>query len=358
MNFLKKMSAEVMAQMSVEPDIAENFSPALKKNFAKLGMSAVMAGLLFISNGMTSEAHADNDTRNATMGVAALFGLLSSGSTPKDIPPDCVVEGRSGLKAAAAGVAGAYAGSKMGGGTGNKILTVAGAAAGAMVATHSDDERIRNECAKKIAQTNIPPNYTHRDYIGSIPSYATVDPSPSAPILYKGQTVRGEPYYVTAQSSPGLAALRGEMRGNVSVDTDPMVVSAFNKGAFNLEKAHLYLDIYAQKYTKAIMGETPEGKKAKFAIDPSDNLPDSQVQVDYRAQITKTLQDCQFAYVEYAKVRSLLANLADTAVVLKGYDISAYGPVAEKFTPPPSAAICYQNKMPNKYMVIQSSISP
>lgn len=350
-NIIKKMGAEVVSQSALNPDVAEHFSPGLKKSFMKIGLSAVMAGLLFISNGITNEAHAgENHVRNATMAVAGLFGLASSGSVPKDIPIDCNVQGQSGMKTAAGGLIGAYAGSNIGQGNGNTAATIAGGLIGAAVTNNAEEERMRRECAKQIAQRN--PAYGM-----GIPTYATTNANQQSPILYQGQTGNGRAFYVTAKDSPGMAALKGNVVGAIDVSSDPVVQNAMEKGTANLSNSYDNLDMSAQRYAQVISGQMTATKIARYAVDDNEIESNSRTQMDQRNMIQSALNSCKNAYAEYAKRRSLLANAADNAA-MDGYDLRQYGEIIYKMAPPPSATVCYGNAMPNKYGVVPGAYRP
>jgi len=222
-NIINKMSAEVFGQMSANGDISDNFSSSLKKSFLKIGATAVLAGMLAMSSGIANAG--SNDTRNATMSIAGLWGVLTSGSVPNDIASDCDVSGTSGLKVGGAGALGAYAGSHVGGGTGKEIATVVGGIVGAAAAQSAEEDRMRRECAKKISQKV--------DKYG-IPTYATNSANVQSPILYEGRTTQGKSFYVTIQSSPGIAGLSGKVVGALEVSSDILVRDALDRGYVNL----------------------------------------------------------------------------------------------------------------------------
>lgn len=345
-DILNKMSAEALSQMAANGDISDNFSPSLKARFLKIGSVSVLAGLLSISSGLVQ---ADNGTRNGAITLSGLFGLLTSGSKPNDIPVDCNIQGTSGLKVGGAGALGAYAGSHIGGGSGKQIATIAGGVIAAATAQGIENERMRADCARQIEQSN-------RNHNG-IPGYATNSSSPQSAILYEGRTISGKAFYVTAKDSPGLAGLGGQVIGSLDVENDPIVKSAMEKGSALLGMSHENLDIRAQEYLKVMNGGTTVAKLSRYAVDDNDVASNSPLNKEQQMRMLLAKKNFEEAYSEYSRRRSVFANVSDNAVV-DGYNISKYGQALSYFIPPESATVTYSGKLPNRYAVVPNAVRP
>jgi len=341
---LSKLSAETFSQMAADENISNNFSEGLTKKFLSLGATTVLAGMMFLSSGV---AHAD-DTRNVAVGLSGLFGFLSSGSTPKDIPSNCYVQGTSGLQNGVSGAIGAVAGNQIGGGRGKQVMTVIGAVAGVAASQSIENERMRKECAAQIA---------HANRVDGIPMYATNNSSPQSPILYEGTTINGKSFYVTMQDSPGIAGLAGKIPNGANVDSDGIVKSALDRGSRNLEIAYEELDREAKEYKQVTSGRTTIAKLSRYAVDANDVGANSELNRTYQNILAQAKQEFDQAYNQYAQKRSIFANVADNAVI-DGFNISRYGNSLKHFVPPESATVTYSGKLSNQYAVINSPARP
>jgi outer membrane lipoprotein SlyB len=341
---LSKLSAETFSQMAVNGDISDNFSKGLTTKFLNLGVTTVLAGMMALSSGV---AHAD-DTRTGAITLSGIWGVMTNGSKPKDIPVDCQVRGTSGMKTGGAGAVGGWLGSKVGDGSGQKWATVAGAVIGVTAAQTSENDRMRKECAEQM---------TYNKMVNGVPMYATNNSQPQSPILYEGRTVNGRSFYVTMQDSPGIAGLAGKVNGGVSVDSDPIVRNAMEKGSELLAMSYANLDKEAREYNQIASGRTSIAKLSRYAVDANDVGNNSELNRTHQAMIAQAKKEFDMAYSEYSRRRSVFANVADNAVV-DGFDIARYGKTLEYFMPPESATVTYNGRLSNSYAVIPAPARP
>jgi surface antigen len=343
-DILSKLSAETFSQMAANGDISDNFSKGLTDKFLSLGVTTVLAGMMFLSSGV---AHAD-DVRTGAITLSGLFGLMSNNTKPKDIPSDCYVQGTSGMKTGGAGAVGGWLGSKVGDGNGQKVATIAGAIIGVTAAQTSENDRMRRECSEQMA---------YNKKVNGIPMYATNNSSPQSPILYEGRTVNGRSFYVTMQDSPGIAGLSGRVAGGASVDNDPIVRNAMEKGSELLAMSYKNLEKQAQVYNKVMSGRTTVAKLTRYAVDTNDVGANSELNRNNQAMLAQAKREFDMAYSEYSRRRSVFANVADNAVV-DGFDISRYRDSLEYFVPPDSATMTYNGRLSNSYAVIPAPARP
>ena len=333
MNKLHKMSAEVLAQMVENESTFKNFAPGLKSKVMNIGMTATLASLLALSSGL---AHADdNNALKGMFGASALVGLLTNNTKQAD-QVNCDVQGTSGLKVGVSGALGSYVGNQMGGGNGKVATTIAGGILGAVIANSQENERIRGECSR-------------------VPRYNS-NTNQSA-ILYEGRTTSGNPYYVTENDSIGLAGLSGKKVGELDVNSDPIVKTALEKSSVGLVVAYDNLDILSRNYIAIVSGKTTVGKISRYAVDENEIAVGSAANAQNQIKIANAKIDFDEAYNQYASRRAVFANIADNAAS-DNFNITSYGKALPYVSPPPSASVVYNGKLPNRYRVIPGAIKP
>lgn len=342
MKRLDKMGTEVLAQMVANPAVFEHMSPAIKS----FGATLLLGACALMSSGL---AHADNKGNSALRGVLAtsvLGGIVLDGNKPQNVQnADCDIQGTSGMKVGGAAAVGAYAGNQMGKGTGQVIMTVLGGFLGGSAAQTSENNRMQRECAKQIEQTNRnnnnyqPANYMHNNAV------------PTAPVLYQATNRDGNPYYVTVNDSPGIAALSGRRVGTQSLDSDSVASNAFSRSASGLKDAYKSLDAQAVNYMNVSRGGNSNDRLARYALDNAEINAANEAAYQRQDRIANAKANFEAAYTNYATKRALFANIADNASV-DGFDLSVHGEMLNYMSPPKSANMTDKNGLPNRYAVL------
>ncbi len=338
---IDKMSADVLGQMLQDDNISNSLSYGIKKTVKKVGLSVMIAGALCVSSGMAQAS----DFKNIILGAGVLSGVVSNGSkSVGNSEIDCDTAGKNGWKIGGAAVLGGILGNQVGGGTGKDIATAAGAVIGGVMANSSEEERIKQECARRVAYNEETPNV-------GVPKYASKTSYVSDPIIYESRAQNGESFWVTTKGSPGLAALRGNRNAVNSLDDNEMAKNALDRHSSGLVNSYANLEKVSKDFKNIVAGKTTVGNVSGW--NPDDNFARQRNQ-DILREAGKALND---AHLEYAKQRSYFAIVLDKAAVER-YDITRYANMETYFTPPPSYTVSYDvnnqrvmNGAPNKFAV-------
>lgn len=338
---IDKMSAEVFGQMLQDENISNSLSAGIKKTIKKIGMTAMVAGTLCISSGMAQAS----DFKNIILGAGVLSGVISNGSkSVGNSEIDCDTAGKNGWKIGGSAVLGGILGNQVGGGTGKDLATVAGAVIGGAMANNSEEERIKQECARRVGYNDETPNV-------GIPRYASRTSYVNEPIIYESRAQNGESYWVTAKGSPGLAALRGNRNAINNLDDNEMARAALDRHSAALVNSYVNLEKVSKDFKNIVAGRTTVGNVSGW--NPDDNFARQKNQ-DILREAGRVLND---AHLEYAKQRSYFAIVLDKAAVER-YDVTRYANMETYFTPPNSYTVSYDvnrqvvvNGAPNKYAV-------
>ncbi len=359
MSIYNKLGSEVLLQSYDNPNIHENLSTGLKNKFKQLGLAVVATILLATASGVQADSNVA--TRNTMLGMAAVTGMATSGSTNvAGKPVDCVVEGKSGLKIGGAMGAGAFIADKFfGKGDGKKWATVVTTVGAGVVANASEEVRMAQACEEYKARQakNLPPG---------VPSYALRSSYSEYAIMYKAETENGEYYYVTEKHSPALNVLRSkDAVGGVVMASEPMVDAAVKKVTSDLVGAYQQLEGAIENYKEIVYGtDAQKAKKmVKYSVNPTDG---GDALTAYKAQYLKkqqALDNIHNAMSYYAGTRAITLKILDSAVG-DGYDISALRTVGHNnktmvnfFNPPESLNALSQdlfqsNVLPNQFSTI------
>ncbi len=338
MNIYDKLSSETLLQSYADPTIQENLSSKLKDKFKVLGVAAVATILMATASGVQAENVA---TRNTMLGISAITGVVTSGSTNvAGKPADCVVEGKSGWKIGGAAAAGTIIGNQMGKGTGNKIMTVLGGVLGGTVANASEEVRMDQACENYKAQQarNLPQG---------VPSYAVRTSYSEYAIMYKAETENGEYYYVTEKHSPGLQVLRSkDAIGGEIMSSEPMVEAAIKQTTGELMRSYQRLESAIEHYKEVVYGtDAQKAKKmVKYSVNPTDG---TDALNRYKEQVMKkatAVENIHNAIADYTGTRSITVKILDSAVT-DGYDIS------------PIRAVGYGNKTMANFFSFPESLN-
>lgn len=333
MKQLDKLTSEAMAQSINEPSLFENFATGFKSKLVKLGSVAVFGMLALGVTGMASEAHAmDSQAFGVATGVSGLVGMANNGSVPNNLPPECAnVQGKNGWSIAGGGTAGALLGSNIGKGSGSKWATVAGTLLGAGIANGVEDQRIQRECQAIIARNQQQQQQMQQQY--RTPQYNQNPATPTADILYQGNSTNGQSFFVTVDNSPGMLALTGNRQGMIDPHTTPVIYNGVKQSLDNLSSAYVNLDNISKKYLRTVNGTDEE----VFNPNPETNS-------NYRnnTQVAQLKAEYDKAYNTYAAKRGIAAHILDEASV-RNYNLNEFSAAVPLFQVPQSAKVTYSS---------------
>lgn len=350
---LTAMQNQVFAQMMTDPDISNNFSAGLKKSILKVGSVAVLA----VASLTSTMAHADDSLR-AMLGVSAISGLLSNNSRVEGLPPDCNIQGVSGLTVGGSLAAGSYIGNQFGKGHGKTAMTVGLGLLGGTAAMARENNRIEQakaECMRRIEaaqarNAGVNPNY-------AAPGYMPNPQTPSSMILYtfSSPKVPGQTY-VTMDNSPGIMALRGMRDGARDPNSDPDVANALAKATQGLAVAYNDFAAVSDKYIRLVNGSPTNTKSARYAVGEYETRQAERTINANKQQVSAVVREWDVAYNRYAKERAFAAAIFDNAAI-DGYSVAAYGNNLTYFQPPQNATVACQCVIPNRYSTVPSNLT-
>jgi uncharacterized protein YcfJ len=370
---LTKMSNQVVSQMIGSEEISSSISKKMFDKINKVGVGAVLAVVLSSAVGM---AHAGDDHKSlgATVGLAGLVGILNDGSRPPDVPLDCNVQGTNGYKVGGAGVAGAYVGNQMGGGTGKTLLTVAGGYLAATAVQSAENNRIRNECLRDQANRQqaaynnggnyqqYPQNngynngYQNNNYHqqqasanaynqrpqAAYSQYPTSNISalPQEMVLYAVENQQGFVSYISVSQSPGVSALKGQ-RGGQDPYSNRNVQSDMEQTMQKMVNSYQALEAQSNNYLSVANGRSAQGE---------------QVIGGGRDYVEQENVRLQRAMSQYSKDRAFFAQTADNAA-MSGYNLSAYSNALNYLAAPPSLQVAFGGKNINRFSTLKSTFA-
>lgn len=342
---LTKLQNDTISQMISHDDISVNLSEKFKQKIIKAGVVSVLAVTAFCSSGF---AYADNGSKalGITSGLGAFTGLILDGYKPADIPADCNVQGTNGWKVGGAGVAGGYALNQIGSGNGKAAATVLGSYMAATVAQNVENKRMRAECLDQQAARQRQQAYANNN---AYPSNSYNSQAPQAMILYAVQNANGVPIYVTVNDSPGLASLKGQIRGNLDPMNYESVKNDLDKSLSNMVQAYENLDVNAKNFVKFI--QSGENAVNTYEIK-SGRIPANSQKEKLEQEQNKFLES--FSY--YAKTRSIFAQNADNAAT-SGFNLSGYGHAVKMMAAPDSVQVAYNGKNVNRYQTFSNNFA-
>lgn len=363
---LTKMSNQVVSQMIGSEEISKSISGKMFDKINKVGVASVLAMSLFAAIGM---AHAGDDNRvlGATVGLAGIVGVINDGSRPANVPFDCNIQGTNGYKVGGAGVAGAYVGNQMGGGTGKTILTIVGGYLAATAVQSAENNRIRNECLRdqanrqKTAYNNgsyeqnnnngYQNNYTQQQAAANAynqkpqtaySQYPTSNISalPQEMVLYAVENQQGFVSYINVSQSPGVSALKGQ-RGNQDPYNNRNVQNDMEQNMQKMISAYQNLDNQSHNYLSVSNGRSAQGE---------------QVIGGARDYIEQENVKLQRAISQYSKDRAFFAQTADNAAT-SGYNLTSYSNALNYLASPPSLQVAFGGVNINRFSTLKSTFA-
>lgn len=364
---LTKMSNQVFSQIIGSEEISSNTSKKMFDKINKVGVGSVLAMGLFAAIGM---AHAGDEHKAlaATVGLAGIIGVINDGSRPPDVPFDCNIQGTNGYKVGGAGVAGAYVGNQMGGGTGKTLLTIAGGYLAATAVQSAENNRIRNECLRdqanrqktaynnngsyeqnnnNVYQNNYPQQQAAANSYNQRPQAAysqyptsNISALPQEMVLYAVENQQGFVSYVSVSQSPGVSALKGQRGGqdpysnrNVQIDIEQTMQKMIS--------SYQNLDTQSNNYLSVSNGRSAQGEQVIGGAR------------DYVEQENVKLQR---AMSQYSKDRAFFAQTADNAAT-SGYNLTNYSTALNYLSAPPSLQVAFGGRNINRFSTLKSTFA-
>lgn len=335
-----KLESEIAIQLFTNKDVEKVLAKPLQKKLKNVGMNAFLSVALLATTGI---AQAGN-VFNGTLGVGAITSLLTNGSKPDNLPPECQnIPGINGWKVAGASSAGAFLGKQIGNGSGNKAaIMIGGGGAGAAMYSKERD-RIISDCQKIVNAKQYP-------------RYQANPRMPQEPILYQAYAPNGQAYYVTVNNSPGLHALRGQSQGTNSVHNNPKIANALQVAHNNIAQSYRQLDKSALDFMKIAQGNNgmQMNQQNRYAATVGELQPSRNVGANYYNQARVAQNNLDRTYQDYAQKRAVFVRLLDN-VAVDGYDLREFADFQRFLLPPDSVTLSYnlQGKNdPKKFAVI------
>lgn len=339
LNVEKAIDAEILTILANNNAVVEEMDPTLKevlrskaKNFLVYG--AFLTSAIAVA-GIPNNAHAMDNTLKGTLGAAAIAGVLASGNQVQGLPADCANKNMNGWKVGGAGAIGAAVGNQFGGGNGKKALTILGGLFGASAAANSENNRMMEECVNNAIYA---------------PNRQMNNQMPQDNIYYQGVKVStGEPYYITAKTSLGMAAMFGKLEGKYDMhQVNPVIKNALDETATNFENSFRNLDIASQELNKRLIGTV----ETRYRVGNTEEAMFQETQNQLRIEYLK--QELDRAFVSYSESRAMFVHMTDNAAA-DGVRITQYQPYVNYIEPPASTQVIFNGNAPNKFAILPNA---
>jgi uncharacterized protein YcfJ len=377
LNKLTAMQNQVFAQMINNPDFVDNFTPALKKSFMKVGMAAVLATATFAS----SIAHAsDNNALRAMVGVSAVSGLLTHNSRVQGMPDGCNIQGVSGIKVGGAMASGAYVGSRFGNGSGKQWATAAlGALAGGAALGNEENrvEQAKQDCYRRVTERQAReiqrdmqrnPQYQNSNYQNNNyqnnqysnnnsnnnsyqqpaynsnnsyrePSYTQNSQLPVTPLYIYRSNANQSQVIVTMENSAGIGALRGMRDGMVNPYADPQIGRSIQRSLDSLQNSYNSFRAASDEYVRLTQNTSYNNRTARYSSNDYEDRQSAKMIHNNRGNIQKAMNNWNQSFDRWSRERAGFVALIDTAVIVDNIQVSQFNQGLQFITPPQNANI-------------------